>query len=234
MHLPARDAQIVQLVARFKQLSSAQIQALLFGANHSRTPLDRALRRLTEANYLERIEHRMVGGARGGSGLYVYCLGRRGFYSFSDGRYDKPRRVNYHSLAIVDTFIVIRQLESDGVLEVTGFASEPDCWREVDGTLIRPDLHLTAKIRGITADIFFEVDNATESQRQLRLKLDLYCEAYLKSEFFPFVVWVVPDVERVKELKWLIGQLPPERRVDEDGNELFKVTTLEHLPQMFA
>src|SRR5947209_6452814 len=89
--LAGRDRHIVQLVARFKQATSKQIHELLFSSNASRTPADVALKRLTTRGYLHRIERRTVGGSRGGSGQYVYSLGRRGFFMFFEGRYSPAR-----------------------------------------------------------------------------------------------------------------------------------------------
>src|SRR3954447_17203603 len=126
--LAGRDRQIVQLIARFKQATSKQIHELLFSANASRTPADVALKRLTTRGYLHRIERRTVGGARGGSGQYVYALGRRGFFMFFEGRYSPARSVDYHALAILDSYIVLRRLELAGRLSIVGLSTEPDCW----------------------------------------------------------------------------------------------------------
>src|SRR5919107_3335473 len=100
VELSGRDRLVVQLIARFKQASSRQVHELLFpGVTY--TPADRALKRLTDRGYLTRIERRTVGGSRGGSGQYVYGLGRRGFFMHYDGRFNPPRTVNYHALAVL-------------------------------------------------------------------------------------------------------------------------------------
>src|SRR3954467_4244133 len=130
--LTGRDRLIVQLIARFKQASSKQVHELLF-PDVTYTPADRALKRLTDRRYLTRIERRTVGGSRGGSGQYVYGLGRRGFYLHYDGRFILPRTVNYHALAILDTFIVLRRLELAGRLGINGVLVDEESWQKIGG-----------------------------------------------------------------------------------------------------
>src|SRR3954447_10297306 len=132
LDLSGRYRLIVQLIVRFKQASSRQVHELLF-PTVTYTPGDRALKRLTDRRSLARIEGRTVGGSRGGSGQYVYGLGRRGFYMHFDGRFSPPRTVNYHALAILDTYIALRRLELAGRLQVLGLSTEPDCWLRIGG-----------------------------------------------------------------------------------------------------
>jgi hypothetical protein len=229
--LAGRDRQIVQLIARFKQATSKQIHELLFSANASRTPADVALKRLTTRGYLHRIERRTVGGSRGGSGLYVYALGRRGFFMFFEGRYSPARSVNYHALAILDSYIVLRRLEVAGRLSIVGLSTEPDCWVKVGGNQLMPDMYSELDPgNGQRWRINYEIDMATEGQRQIREKLERYWRAYNEAdtEVFPLVLWVAVDDERAKELLWIVGQQP------EDARLLFQVTTLEKLPAVFG
>ncbi|MFD6072776.1 replication-relaxation family protein, partial [Amycolatopsis lurida] len=69
--LPERDRKVVELVAKFRQMTRQQIQACLFCRNASATPLDRTLKRLVEQKHLARLA-RLVGGDRGGSAQYIY------------------------------------------------------------------------------------------------------------------------------------------------------------------
>lgn len=230
--LTGRDLQIVQLVGRFKQLSSNHIHRSLFELT-SRTPCDRALRRLTESHYLSRIERRIVGGCRGGSGQYVYQLGRRGFYLQFTGRYQPARAVNYHSLAIADCYVTLRQLQAADVLSIAGYSTEPDCWATVGGVELRPDMYVDiAKRDGDRLKLFLEIDMGSEAQRQLRGKLEAYWRAYQDADVtawpvFPRVLWVGVDDERATELSWLIEQGP------KDAQGLFAVTTRDKLYSLF-
>lgn len=225
-----RDLLVVRCVARFKQLTAKQIRSLVFTTD-SRAPSDRALVRLTNLQYLHRIERRLVGGSRGGSGQFVYELGRRGFYLFYNAPYRPSRNISFHTLAIADTFLRVRELERDGQFKIEGASMEPDCWRSVGGVELRPDLsvHLTRSDLA-PFKLWIEVDLGTEAQRQLRGKLEAYWRAFDRfSEadddwpVFPLVIWVAVDDERQTELKWLISQFKPEQQ------RLFRVTTLERL-----
>lgn len=102
VELAGRDRQIMQLIARFRQATSRQVHQLILSDTASRTPTDRALKRLADQKFLHRVERRTVGGARGGSGQFCYSLGRRGFYMFYEGEFRPWRTVNYHALAILD------------------------------------------------------------------------------------------------------------------------------------
>lgn len=228
--LTGRDLDLVNLVARFKQLTATHAHALLFDELSSRTPYDRALKRLVISGYLLRIERRLVGGSRGGSGQYVYALGRRGHWlTRDDGRYYPARHVDPHRLAIADAYLTVKQMERAGLLAILGYSTEPDSWTTVAGTAIRPDLFLDlAYSTGERRLVWLEVDLGSEGQRQLRGKLEAYWRAYddvdaAQWPVWPQVIWAVADDERAKELTWLIGQLKREARA------LFEVTTLAKL-----
>lgn len=177
LELAGRDRQIVQAVARFKQLSSSQIRKLIFHTS-SHTPLDRALHRLTNQQFLIRIERRIVGGSRGGSGQYCYALGRRGYYMRFGGGFRPDRVIRYHTLAIADCFIAIKQLEDQGVLAVSGYSTEPDCHIVLGGVQLKPDMYLDLRTARESLKLFIEQDMGTENQKQLRGKLETYFKAW--------------------------------------------------------
>lgn len=225
-----RDMDIVALVAKFKQVTAKQVYDLLFFEQADRTTTYRALNRLCRLQYLHRIERRIVGGARGGSGQYVFALGRRGFYADSAGRFDLARHVHFHDLAVTDCFVTLRKLERAGVINITGFSTEPDCWRIVAGIELKPDLYADVLLRsGERLTFWLEMDMGSEAQRQLRGKLEAYWRAWNDSdvEDLPGIVWVGIDEERAKELRWLISQGPA------DAARLFKVFSLATLANLF-
>lgn len=231
MTLDQRSASIVQLAARFKQLTSEHIQTFLFNELSSKTPRDRALKRLVKERYLLRIERRTVGGSRGGSGQYVYALDRRGFYLYFDGRFDPMRNIDYHSLAIADCYVELLKLERAGQLVINGYSTEPDSWRMVGPYDLRPDFAVDVSVNGTRPPLlWFEVDMGTERQKQLRVKLEDYWLAYKhwKAEGndparFPRVVWVGIDQARVKELRWLLSE------GSDEAQALFRVCTKDEL-----
>lgn len=231
MTLPDRDRAIVSAVARFGQLSSKHIYELIF-SNTTQTPCDRALRRLVDTKYLARIERRMVGGNKGGSGQYVYQLGRRGFFLFYTGRYNPLRSVNYHSLAIADCYMVLRRLELADVLNINAVSTEPDCWVTIGNVEHKPDMYMEVERRGDVLRMWYEVDMATEGQKQILAKLNKYWRAYNEADDrewpeFPLVIFVAVDDERERELTWLVTQAP------KNSQALFKVTTRQKLYSLF-
>lgn len=120
---------MVELVARFRQLSAGHVHAALFADCASKTPCDRALKRLCGRGYLARLI-RPVGGDGGGSSQYVYQLGRAGWRLLGlQGTFWTARSVNLHSLAIADCFIQLRVAEQQGLLTVLLFDTEPRCHR---------------------------------------------------------------------------------------------------------
>jgi hypothetical protein len=189
---------------------------------------------LVEAKYLHRVEHRMVGGSQGGSGQWVYSLGKRGYYMHYEGRYSPDRRVNYHALAIADVWLRLRDLERAGVIAVAGMSSEPDCWVMIDRYELRPDLYVELDLpNGRRQKSWLEIDMGTEGQRHLRAKLEAYWLAYNAADSatwseFPAIWWVACDAARAKELSWLIGKLSA------DHQSLFKVCTGETLHQLIV
>ena len=233
IELSERDLNVLRYVARFKQLSSSQIRSLLFYGHNNTTPADRALRRLVSRSYLHRIERRIVGGTKGGSGQYVYELGRRGFFLFFTGRHNPSRTVHPHSLGIADSYITLRQLERAGRLRIAGMSTEPDCWATVGGVDLRPDMRADLDIEGRRVLFWVEVDMATESQKQLRGKLESYWRAYNDADVeqwpvFPRTIWIAVDDERARELSWLVSQMPEQSRA------LFVVCTPTTLPALFG
>lgn len=230
MSITARDRAVVVLVGRLQQASSRQIRELLFADVSTPTPCERSLRRLTEQGYLARIERRMVGGTKGGSGQYVYQLGSKGFYLLHSGRYTPFRSVNYHSIAIGDCFVALRALEKVGRWKVAGIETEPECWRTIGGVELRPDLfvELEQVFGEQRKSLWLEVDLGTEGQRQIKEKLATYWKAYSRADaadmpVFPQTIFVTVDEPRKRELRWLIDQGP------KDAQELFGVLLLEEL-----
>lgn len=222
-----RDLAIVRHVSTFKLSTSTIINELHFSELHSKTPCDRALRRLVEGQWLIRIERRLAGGSRGGSGTYVYGLGRRGFYAHHTGRFTPIRSVQHHTLAITGLYVDLKRLERAGHLSITGYSTEPHSWAQIGDTELKPDMY-TQLLRpsGKHIRAWWEVDMGTEGQKQVRAKLDAVWRAFEQATpeewpTFPVTVWAVIDAEREAELRWLISQMP------EQAQALFRVCRLD-------
>jgi hypothetical protein len=162
--LSNRDQEVVQLVAKFRQMTHSQIRDSLFAGLASTTPVDRTLKRLLEQKHLSRLK-RLVGGDQGGSAQYVYQLGRAGWKQLNKpGSFWMPRAINLHTLAISDYFATLKRAEHDGQLEVIQFVTEPDCHQVVGNILLTPDAYVEVgdRIEQVKRAYWLEVDRGTE------------------------------------------------------------------------
>ena len=228
--LSPRDAQVVELVGRFRLMGAEQIREVLFFGQRSKTPLDRALKRLTDAGYLTRLG-RMVGGFGGGSGQYVYQLGRAGWrYLGKGGGYRPLRVVDYHTLTIAECFVVLKRLERGGELSVISYEADPVSRRTVGEILLTPDAYveLGVSARRLKFSFWLEIDRDTENAETIRGKCVRYWRAFQSwgGDVFPYVVFVVPDERRRRELERVIAGGPDE------AQQLFRVCELDNFGEL--
>lgn len=229
-----RDLAIIQLVARFTMLPSGKIRNIIFPDNKSNTSCDEALKRLVARKYLARVERRLIGGNGAGSGQYVYKLGTLGRKMMPSSGTARLSDV-HHTMAVVDAYSELFDLERQGKLQILGYATEPDSWCIVGGTELRPDLLTEVGVyddipahKGVRKKFFIEVDLGTERQVQLREKLKKYSDASKSATVdeiatFPLVLFLVPSDERRKELKWLMSS--------EEDPDLFHVIRQDQLAE---
>jgi hypothetical protein len=202
--LSERDRAVVELVAKFGQMTTGQIRAGLFADLASATPLDRTLKRLVEQKHLSRLK-RLIGGDQGGSGQYVYQLGRAGWKLLDkSGAYWAPRSVNLHTLAIADCYVMLLC----GELEIIQFTTEPNCHQTVGNLRLTPDacVVLGDRAEQIKYEYWLEVDRGTEHLDKIQDKYSRYWRAFQmwQEEFFPTVLFAVPDERRVQEIQGVV------------------------------
>ena len=228
--LSPRDALVVELVGRFRLMGAEQIRDVLFTTQSSKTPLDRALKRLTDAGYLARLG-RMVGGFGGGSGQYVYQLGRAGWRHLGKGGGYRPLRViDYHTLQIAECFVLLKRLERSGELTVIRYDADPVSSQTVGEILLTPDAYVELGVVATRQKFAFwlEIDRDTENAEVIRGKCVRYWRAYQEwpGDVFPWVVFVVPDEPRRRELQRVIAGGP------DDAQDLFRVYELEQFAEL--
>jgi hypothetical protein len=174
----------------------------------------------------------MIGGNGAGSGHYVYQLASKGWELCKrEGRYWPFRSVNYHSLAIADAYVALKEAEYTGLVKILGAVTEPDTWRVIAGAKIRPDLDLVLglPIKRISLSLWVEVDLGTERASQIKEKLARYWHAYKHAtendlDTFPVILFLAPDQERVEELQGLIA------RGEKEAASLFMVALISAFP----
>ena len=222
--LSERDQATIELVARFRQLKTSQIRAVLFADHASTTPADRCLKRLVEGKYLERLP-RPIGG-RGGSGQFVYQLGRAGWKLLDrPGHFWAPRAVDLHCLGIADCFVALKQAEQRGEVVLLEFITEPDCHTSIGPVRLTPDARLEVgdRAQGVKIAYWLELDRGTEHRSVIAEKCSRYWKAlhYWRQEFFPTVLFVVQDLRRARQLLEAVCGGP-------DGSQAaFKVATID-------
>lgn len=224
LSLSERDRQVVEFVGRFRQLTRAQIRTVLFADVASATPADRCLKRLVDRKYLGRLV-RPAGGDGGGSGQYVYQLGRAGWKLLDrPGHFWAPRAVNLHSLGIADCFITLTQAEQRGELVLLEFITEPGCHTSVGLVQLTPDARFEVgdRVQGVKRAFWLELDRGTEHTSVIAEKCSRYWKAlhYWRQEFFPTVLLVAPDAQRARQLLGTAHGGP------EGSQALFKVATV--------
>lgn len=215
--LSDRDRAIVELVAHFRQVTHGQIQDSLFADVASRTPLDRALKRLLEQKHLTRLQRLVGGGGEGGSSQYVYQLGRAGWKLLDKpGAYWAPRAVNLHALAVADCYAALKRAEYASEIEVIQFTTEPDCHQVVGTILLTPDAYVEVgnRTKQVKHAIWLEVDRGTEHLRVIQEKCQRYWRAFQvwQENHFPQILFVVTDEQRKVAIANAIKSGPVEAR----------------------
>jgi Replication-relaxation len=243
--LSERDQAVLQGIAEHRYFTTRQVEQLLF-ANHS-TPdsgarcCRRVLSRLERWGLLER-PIRRVGGLQAGSASSIWMLSSAGQRlrnlqagRGAVGRVREPgERFIQHYLAIGDAHLALVSAARIGRLELLTVQIEPQCWRSYTGLggqreVLKPDLFAVTASGEFEDHWFIEIDRATESLPVLIRQCQQY-ESYRRSGIeqastglFPRVLWVVPDNNRVAQLR---AALAGARTFDRD---LFQVTTPDEL-----
>jgi hypothetical protein len=216
--LSDRDMDIMRGVAEFLQLSMPHIRDLYF-RDRSHSIADAVVGRLVRLEYLARVGRRRS-QPQGGAGAWVYQLGRYGRAKFDlEGR--GPRNVNDHALMVADTLMEFRQAERDGLLRIKRREVELPVQR------VRADLFMAVDFPAQRRDssYFLEIDRGNESKPIILDKIAGYWQAYTTGtdEFFPYVVFVVPNVLIAQQVRGFVRAAPEERQ------EMVRVFLLDEL-----
>lgn len=209
MRMTSRDAAIVRTVDEFGQLSSGHIWHIHFHNIASKNSMDRVLQRLVKTKILSRIERRLVGGTRGGSGQFVYQIGSLGHdFLGKRGVYAPPHRtVKQHMLEIADLYIRFLSEERAGKIRMVNYLTEPDTHAEIVGAKLRPDLFVEYEriSKGEVQSLWLEVDRGFESLAVVAAMIGRYTHVMTHAtaediETIPAVVFIVPDERRKRNI----------------------------------
>lgn len=241
MQLLQRDNQVLQYIIEFKQLKSSHIQSWVFPDTKTTNPMYRSLNRLKGLGYIAIIEDpligskRLIGSNKGGGSQYIWQVGPEGWKAAGfKGKYRPAKAKHPHTLAIADLFGLFTKLEQAGYLHIESYSTEPACHFDVEGErqtfYVRPDLRVAWSWLGSRklSSYFFEVDEGSQYQTEIREKLSRYSGAYAEADpkLWPpdeRVMFVSSSERRANIVRSFL------RRHDEEEQALFRVHTLESL-----
>ena len=231
--LVERDRQLLLTVQRFRLVQSDQLQRLFFNESLSRASAARvsrrSLRRLDELGVLRRLDRR-IGGVRAGSSGHVYAVGPAGRRllahlegrggSVSDrGVHEPGLPFVAHTLAITELYVRLAEAERAGLFELTGFETEPACWRpyttpRAGSATLKSDALVSVGLGAYEHTSWVEIDLGTTGRSALLRK----CRAYIAyhatgkeqadHSVFPRAVWITPNPLRARYIAELVHTLP--------------------------
>jgi len=176
---------------------------------------------------------RQVGGARAGSRAAVWALDVAGqrlaaVCGPAGGRivrrpWTPSLAFLAHRLAVSDCYANLTERELAGEAELLDFDAEPLAWRRyvsAHGTTayLKPDAFVRLGVGAVERGAFVEIDRATETRSTLAVKLRAYRQYWEtgreqdRRDYFPRVVFAVPDKERKTVLADLYAAQPEATR----------------------
>jgi hypothetical protein len=247
--LSDRDQSVVQLVDRFRVMSTDQLQRLFWpdGTPQTRGRLARhGLARLCELEVLAPLARR-VGGVRAGSKGRIFAVGLAGqrllTTASSARRARRPHtpgeRYLAHTLAVGELYVQLVERQRWGLAQVLEFDAEPACWRTYLGTwgarlTLKPDAYVKLADTVYEYSWLIECDMATESlatiERKARRYLDYHRSGAERRAHGASarVVWIVPDDARAEPVREAVARLPA------PAESLFAVTTADVAASVLA
>ena len=228
--LSDRDREALRLVSRFRVMSGAQLQELLW-ADISPSARGRVARRglarLVRLDVLQTLARR-VGGERSGSASTTYAVGRAGQYLLQAGTAPRRRvraahtpgaRYLAHTLAVAQLYVELVATQRQDLVELVSFEPEPECWRAYmvgfgARQICKPDAFLKLATAEYDFSWFVEADMATEALTTVKAKALRYHDYFRTGTeqaargLFPRVLWIVPDPGRAEVVRETLAQLP--------------------------
>jgi hypothetical protein len=179
LHLTSRDQSIIEAVQLLSQITTHQLQRLLFSELTS-SPASRGVRtrrvlaRLVAHGYLSRLE---LPGEWGG---WVYQPAG-----------SRTRTMVPHTLDVAELYVRLSEAEAAGKCKILEFTPESIHAR------IKADAYIWLEVDGQRVDYLAEIDRATEYRTQLRTKFRSYTRAYnAATDNFPQCLWIVSFAPR--------------------------------------
>lgn len=240
--LSERDLGIIETVNRLRLVQGIQLERLHF---HELTPRGRVvargkvLRRLVSWEVLVPLDRRIGGSPRGSSGL-VYGLGSAGRRLLrergaTEGVASRIRRglpgerMALHTLSIAETYVGLVEQCRACPVELLRFDAEKPVSNGLGG-FVTPDAYLVLEAGAIRDYWWIEVDRATESDAQVRVKLRAYLDLLHRGQLgpdgvLPRVLVTVPHARGLERVRRLLSRLP------DPADDLFSVVLHDATPE---
>ncbi|OFI39547.1 hypothetical protein BIU82_00245 [Arthrobacter sp. SW1] len=181
----------------------------------------RAMNALTGLKLTTKFQRR-VGGKRAGSTGIVWVLTPMGRRLIDAAGAEAPARRHRpetepsttflkHTLAITETHLTLKELDSAGQIELLGFEREPACWRRYLAStgatsVLKPDAFIIIGLSNFEDRYFLEIDCDSEALAVIVRKAIQY-QTYQRSNteqkthgVFPAVLWITPTERRATKI----------------------------------
>lgn len=219
--LSSRDHTVVQTVLTFGQVSSSQLRRLSFAEPDSSEAsrgvrARRTLARLYRWGEIGRIP-RPFGGAGCGSGEYIYIP-----------PLSRTRVQNPHTLHITELFVRLVEAHREKAIRLLYYRPEPMSFDRYGNTEVTADAKAKIETPTGTYTWYIEIDLSTEFGPQLSAKMRRYVSAWRQrsKDFFPYVVFVVPDKNRQRFVESIIRR--------QETPEMFQVVQFEEAVELLG
>lgn len=226
--LTQRQDQTLHLLARFRFLTRAQVEAFLFPPGSEITPGSRtvmAKRVLTSLKKRDLVRHavRGVGGPRGGSSPHVWYLTPKGARAMNTEQSIGPRRraprggfLAAHATTVADVALAFRNAaRQQPGHELAEFLCDWEIRQQFDNAAIVPDAFLIYASSAIEVSAFVEVDLGTEGMKFFTKKVERYLDFRRSGAWEkPYGVWPVVLVVAPTRARTTLLKAAAERVLD--------------------
>jgi hypothetical protein len=183
-----RAGQTLRLLAAFRALGRAQLEAFLFAderltAASRRVVVHRILRQLRERGLVQAFVKPGPAATGGGSRAYVLTPAGQRVYAADDPSY--PRQIRTpstvlleHAIALADVAIAFRDAAARATDIAFSWESDWEAVARMGSAVVIPDALVTLERKGWRTRAFIEADRATEREGAFARKLRRYIEFY--------------------------------------------------------
>ncbi len=222
--LSERDHAVLDSTDRIRVATGRQL-ARLHQDQLSDRQWRRHLQQLSDLRLLTRLD-RTIGGVHAGSSGYIYALdvaGQRLLHPDVSARHPTTPGLAFldHGLAITELYVLLREAERRGRVDLLDFVTEPNVWRSFVGrggqrTRLKPDAEAVLGVGQYEDHFFIEVDRGTVGTRRLSEQMHTYVQFWQtgreqqRSGLFPRVLYLVPNQRRLKVVVDVASALPAE------------------------